>query len=282
MTHRAFSSVLTLAMVGLALPLLACGASKDKLKKSEARASGLQKELDSTRTTLHKRKESLDVCRDDLKKAEARARAALRRADQSERNLRAVKKDFAKKMKASEKEVEALAKARIQVEERERLLKDLAGKLRPLINKHQIALRIVHGRMVIKMRSRVLFTSGSAKLLGYGKRTLARIAKVLKTVKGSHFQVAGHTDNVAIKKGDFKDNWELSTARALTVVKYLQGKGVDGAALSAAGFAEYQPVARNRTAWGRQVNRRIEITLLPQITRKLLAPPTKHRRRRKR
>lgn len=282
MKNCSLSTTFALALGAMALWLPACGVSKDKFQAEQARAKALQSKMKASQVSLRKMRETQDICRDDLKKAETRARAALKRADRADRNLRTVKRDFAKRIKASEKEVEALAKARIQVEERTRLLKDLAGKLRPLINKHQIALRIVHGRMVIKMRSRVLFTSGSAKLLGYGKRTLARIAKVLKTVKGSHFQVAGHTDNVAIKKGRFKDNWELSSARALTVVKFLQEKGVDGAALSAAGFGEYQPVARNRTSWGRQVNRRIEITLLPKITRKLITPPAKHRRHRRR
>jgi chemotaxis protein MotB len=87
---------------------------------------------------------------------------------------------------------------------------------------------------------------------------------VLKQIANRDFQVAGHTDNIPVR-GRFPSNWELSTARAVTVSRFLQGQGVDPAHLSAAGYAEFQPAADNGTPEGRQQNRRIEIVLMPSL-----------------
>lgn len=262
------------ATLALALTT-ACGISKDKHAAVTKEASALKEKLAKTEVKAKKAEEQIRVLEGDVKKAGERARSAEERATKEKEAQEALKKDFGARLKASEKEVEALAKARLEAEEQAKLLTTITGKLDPLIKKRQISLTLVHGRMVIKLRSRVLFASNSAKLLPYGQRALSQVAKVLKEVTGSHFQVAGHTDNVAIHKGDFKDNWELSTARALTVLKFLQGEGLPGEQLSAAGFSEFQPVARNKTGWGRQMNRRIEITLLPQVTREILEGPPK-------
>ncbi|PIQ87934.1 MAG: hypothetical protein COV73_01520 [Candidatus Omnitrophica bacterium CG11_big_fil_rev_8_21_14_0_20_43_6] len=78
----------------------------------------------------------------------------------------------------------------------------------------------------------------------------------------------GHTDNVPISKSGWKSNWELSTARALSVLHYLAGEqGVSPERLSAIGYGEYRPLASNETADGRKQNRRVEIVILPNITK---------------
>jgi chemotaxis protein MotB len=84
-------------------------------------------------------------------------------------------------------------------------------------------------------------------------------------VGNRHFQVAGHTDNEKISKSFFASNWELSTARAIQVVEVLVTDGVKPTLLSAAGYGEYDPIAPNTTPAGRSRNRRIEITLQPNI-----------------
>ena len=269
-------------LVLVAFTAAGCGVDKKKHAAKVKEAKEANAKLGEAQKTLKKREQAIALAQADLKKAHDRAHGAQKVADDAKQSMETLKKDFAKKMKASEKEVEALAKARLEAEKASKLLKNLTGKLEPLIKKKQIAIRIVHGRMVIKLRSKVLFISGSAKLLKYGQRTLKRIAKHLKEIEGSHFQVAGHTDNVKITKGDYKDNWELSTARALTVVKFLEEQGVEGNKLSAAGFSQFQPVATNKRVWGRRMNRRIEITLLPHVTRQLLKGPPKRSKRRRR
>jgi chemotaxis protein MotB len=101
-----------------------------------------------------------------------------------------------------------------------------------------------------------------------GTKALAEVAGTLRTVGAKRFQVAGHTDTQPIttdKKKEFPTNWELSTARAIAVVKLLTAQGVDPATLSAAGYGPYDPVASNATPDGMAKNRRIEITLVPNV-----------------
>lgn len=254
---------------------VACGVPKDKHEALKKEASEAQAKLTKAESEGKKQADKLRALEREAAGIKALSQAAEARAQAAQEATEALKKDFGARLKASEQEVEALAKTRLEAEEQTKLLKQLTGELDPLIKKRQISLTLVHGRMVIKLRSRVLFASNSARLLPDGKRALARLAAVLKGIKGSHFQVAGHTDDVRIAKGDYKDNWELSAARSLTVVQFLQGEGVPPDLLSAAGFAEFQPVARNKTPWGRQMNRRIEITLLPHVTREILEGPPK-------
>ena len=88
------------------------------------------------------------------------------------------------------------------------------------------------------------------------------------------FQVAGHTDNVPINNERFRSNWDLSTARAVEVIRFFIAQGVPAAALSGAGFGEYNPVASNDDENGRRRNRRIEIVLQPQIDELVSIPNT--------
>lgn len=258
------------ALLSGALPLallLSCGVPKDKHEAATKEAADLKKKLDRSKEQVK-----------GLEKAVISAQKRTAEVDEKVKDAQAAQeaqtKAVAAQLKASEQEVAALTKARQDAEEQGKLLQLITGKLDTLVKERHVSLGLVHGRMVIKLRSQVLFASGSAALLPAGEKALTQVAKVLADVKGSHFQVAGHTDNVAIKKGDFADNWELSTARALTVLKFLKEQGVAGESLSAAGFSEFQPVARNKTKWGRQMNRRIEITLLPRLPREVLDGPS--------
>jgi chemotaxis protein MotB len=119
------------------------------------------------------------------------------------------------------------------------------------------------------MVDKILFPSGSADVSKGGKQVLDKVIAILKDIKDKRIQVEGHTDNVRIVsaiKTKYPTNWELSTARATQVVRYLQeAGGIDPKQLSAIGYAEYQPVALNDTDEGKAKNRRIEIVLLPLL-----------------
>ena len=94
---------------------------------------------------------------------------------------------------------------------------------------------------------------------------LDKVADVLNTtVADLNVGIEGHTDNRPIKRSGWKSNWELSTARALSVLHYLSGKSVAESRLAAIGYGEYKPVASNDTKEGRQKNRRVEIVILPK------------------
>ena len=106
-----------------------------------------------------------------------------------------------------------------------------------------------------------------------GSRRSGRWPASFRTIGDRKFQVAGDTDNVPIHNERFASNWELSTARAVEVVRFLIAQGVRPELLSAAGYGEFDPVAPNEDAGGRAKNRRIEITLQPNIDELVYVPP---------
>ncbi len=117
------------------------------------------------------------------------------------------------------------------------------------------------GLVIRVLTDDLLFTSGSAALESQGQPLLSEIAQLLNIDHVHPIAVEGNTDNVPITGGAFPSNWELSTARASTVVRFLIGKGVDSQRLSAVGYAEQRPIASNATAAGRALNRRVAIVL---------------------
>jgi len=112
----------------------------------------------------------------------------------------------------------------------------------------------------------VLFSSGKAKLSDNGEKALTEVLNILVEFKDRRFLIAGHTDNQGIRGGRFDNNWELSTARALSVLEYMSKAGFDSKNLGAAGYGEWDPVAPNDTPENRQLNRRIEIILVPDLS----------------
>lgn len=138
----------------------------------------------------------------------------------------------------------------------------LATSLQGQIASGQVEISELRGKMTVKLRDKVLFSSGSASLNKEGKAALDAVADAFKDLKGKNVVVAGYTDDVPVgSKSGFGDNWALSTARAVNVVRYLQTKGVPPAMLGAAGFSEYRPLAPNDSSANRSQNRRIEIAL---------------------
>ncbi len=171
-----------------------------------------------------------------------------------------------KRLKRTRQELEMLRKKQAQAETRLNKLRALLAKFAALIKSGKIKVAIRDGRMVVVLESAVLFRSGRARLRRAGKKAIKDITQVLKSVGDRKFQVAGHTDNTPIGRGGrYKTNWELSTARAVAVVKLMIKLGMSGKQLSAAGYAQYSPVAPNDTKENRALNRRIEIVLQPKL-----------------
>ncbi|MFK7866815.1 MAG: peptidoglycan -binding protein [Alphaproteobacteria bacterium] len=137
------------------------------------------------------------------------------------------------------------------------------GKLREILGTRQ-DIQIVGDRFVFQ--SEVLFDQGSAALGVAGQLQLARLSNTLKEIIPNIpedlnwvLQVEGHTDRIPISTAQFRSNWELSTARALSVVRFLISQGIAASNLSAAGFGEFQPLVNEDTAEALQQNRRIEL-----------------------
>jgi chemotaxis protein MotB len=170
-------------------------------------------------------------------------------------------------------EQERLAKEE-EIKRLTRTQEDLSKSLQDEISKGNITIQQVRDRLTINMVDRVLFDSGQAQVKPAGVKVLKQVSDVLRTVTDKQIRIEGHTDNVPISsklQDRFKTNWELSTARATTVVRYLIDQGsVDRQYLSAVGYADTHPLASNDSEEGRSSNRRIEIVLYPKDLKQIV------------
>lgn len=171
--------------------------------------------------------------------------------------------------KGRRNDVEKITKLKSELSEMERAKAELEDRLKKEIADNQAKLEMTERGLVITFLSEVLFDSGKAKLREDAKGKIDKVASVLKTtVSDLNVGIEGHTDNVPIKHSGWKSNWELSTARATSVLHYLIDQDqIEPQRLSATGFGEYHPVASNLTKEGRQKNRRVEIVILPKTTK---------------
>jgi chemotaxis protein MotB len=168
-------------------------------------------------------------------------------------------------LNATRAELEDLRKQRAEAEKRLQGFKDLTSKFQKMIASGTVQVKFRNGVMLVALPSEVLFPSASADLSDPGKMAVMEVGVILKNLPERQFMIVGHTDSLPIKSAVYKDNWELSTARALTVTKFLVSAGLDAKRLVAAGHGEHDPVASNKGKDGRDKNRRIEIILLPNI-----------------
>jgi chemotaxis protein MotB len=232
--------------------IAACGVPEQKYKAAVADHEKAMKEGADQRRRA-------DLCEQKLAAESKRAADLSELLSTLDKTAAADAERKAQLAKQLEEERAAFAKRSAEYE-------SLAASLDKQIKAGQIQLSELQGKLTVRMAEKVLFPSGSATVSTAGKQTLDTIADALKDVKGRIIRVEGHTDNVPIKTAKFPSNWELSSARAIAVVRILQADGVNPDLLGAAGYAEYQPLAPNDTAEGRAQNRRIEISLAAQQT----------------
>jgi chemotaxis protein MotB len=141
----------------------------------------------------------------------------------------------------------------------------LVRSLTEEVKKGELQVRQYKDMLTVDVAEQLFFDSGRANLKDTGKAVLKKVGEALKGYEDKVIRIVGHTDNVPISKSAqkvFPSNWELSVARATTVVRYLQEVGIPPERMIASGRAEYQPIAENDTPDGRKKNRRIEITLV--------------------
>ena len=167
-------------------------------------------------------------------------------------------------------DVEKIAKLQGEVDELEKAKQELEDRLRREIADKQVKVERSDRGLVITFVAEVLFDSGKAHLRKEAFETLDKVGTIINTtVKDLSIGVEGHTDNIPIKYSGWKSNWELSSGRALGVLHYLvDNLDVNPIRLSATGYGEYHPIASNDTKEGRQTNRRVEIVILPDVTKK--------------
>jgi chemotaxis protein MotB len=218
-------------------------------------------------------------CTGDAQRLEAEIAAArVREAD-----LTAKLRDAGVDLETHRTEVTRLSTT---LEERERALAEYRSRAQKLeqikarfdvlrrkleeLTRFGLVVSIRHNKMVISLPGDVLFDSGKDTLRKEGEEILRRVAAVIhadRSLAERDYQVAGHTDDLPLKGGKFRDNWGLSLMRSRSVLTFLIGK--DGSLprrhWSAAGFAETDPVAANASKEGKQKNRRCELTVMPDV-----------------
>jgi len=154
----------------------------------------------------------------------------------------------------------------------------LVRNLTEEVKKGELQVRQYKDMLTVDVAEQLFFDSGRANLKDTGKAVLKKVGEALKGYDDKVIRIVGHTDNVPITKSlqkVFPSNWELSVARATTVVRYLQEVGIPPERMVASGRAEYQPIAENDSAEGRKKNRRIEITLIDRNLEQEAAPGRK-------
>jgi chemotaxis protein MotB len=211
------------------------------LQSSRSALEQQVRNLESQRASLESQRVSLEKQRDSLAKEKDTLTQQVAALEQQRAQL-----------KASEKQVEARYDT-------------LLANLNEEVKKGQLQVRQLKGMLTVDVAEQLFFDSGRATLKETGKQLLQKVAESLKGYEDKAIRIVGHTDNVPITKGlqkVYPSNWELSVARATTVVRFLQDAGIAPERLLATGRAEYAPVAPNDSAEGRQKNRRIEITLI--------------------
>jgi chemotaxis protein MotB len=249
----------------------AIGTLKHDLSDAESQRQVCDQKLSDLSTSDH----NLQAQLDEATAINAKLSAELQRLGKNVNQMLQEKGTLAKALDDAKTRLEELRKAQAAAEARALLFQQFVQKFKNMVDAGQLKIATRNGRLVLQLSNDVLFDSGQVAVKPAGKDALQQVATVFKTLTGRTFQVAGDTDDVPIKTLRFPSNWELSTARAVEVVRFLIAQGVDPHALSAAGYGEFDPVASNEMADGRAKNRRIEITLQPNLDELVAAPVVK-------
>jgi chemotaxis protein MotB len=216
----------------------------------QEKSADLERELTTTRAELEAKKNKIGILENTIDEIQARAS-----------NLSEAKaKVEAEKMKLlAEKRRQAAALRRKEEE-----FRDLRESLQKEIQDKEITITELKGQLTVNLMDKILFGSGKAVIKREGKRVLDKIAGTfLNRYPDREIRVEGHTDNVPFR-GSVLNNWDLSTSRAISAVRYLQEHAsVDPTRLVAVGYAYHRPIDTNNTPDGRARNRRIEIIVMP-------------------
>ncbi len=253
--RRALPYVLLLSVLG------GCGIPKDQWEAKLHENAQLQdkvNDLEQQKAKLQKDIEDLTKQRDDLQRAIETMKGSMSKSDRE-------RVELLEKLAKMNKTLEDMQRAQEAAEKRAKAFRDLVAKFKAMVDAGKLQVEVRNGLMIVKLPDNILFDPGKTDLKKEGQEAIAQVTSILNGIEGRKFQVAGHTDNKPIRAGKFRDNWELSTQRALVVTDLMIKSGMDPKRLSAAGYADVLPVASNDTDDGRKQNRRIEIVLVPNL-----------------
>ena len=230
---------------------------KEQIRKRADELSRQIEELTAAKEAASQTQQKLNIQAEEINALKKEREELLSKAEYLNREVKRLKIKAGELSAEKEKELAGVKSAY------ENLMKEMKEE----IDKGEIKITQAIDRLSVNMVEKILFDSGKAEIKPEGLKILGRVGNILKGITDKQIKIEGHTDNVKIGqriKEKYPTNWELSTARATNVVRYLQDKvGIDPKLLSAAGYSEYKPIAANDTTEGRAQNRRMEIVLLP-------------------
>jgi chemotaxis protein MotB len=232
------------------------------------RAKKLEEELGRVRDQLAQAEQGLGEQQADNKRLRSKNQSYEQRVEEllgEITQLNTQIDDLATKHGMTAKELAELRSEKAKRERELRVYRDLFAQLEQMVAAGTIEVVFRKGRMTVKLSNAILFDSGKSKLRSEGTAAVAQIVPALMTVGEREFLVAGHTDDIPIKTARYKSNWELSTARAVSMVDAMIEAGYPPQRIGAAGFGEFDPTGPNDSEKGREQNRRIEIILMPNL-----------------
>lgn len=242
-------------------------ATKEKenagLKNNVSELTGKNKELTEMYNSLTNSNTDLQAKYENL------IDQNLSQTDQYNRTLIAKSEELNTKEKLLSEREKALAEMQLIIARQDSITKRLNGILRNALlgfNSDELSVEIKNGKVYVSMSDNLLFKSGSSAVEAKGKEALKLLGEVLDKNTDIDILVEGHTDNVPIKTSVYKDNWDLSVARATSIVRILSvDYKIAPTRMTASGKGEYFPKSDNETTEGRARNRRTEIILSPKL-----------------
>jgi chemotaxis protein MotB len=236
--------------------------------RSQAQAAGETEAAAVTKLT--DKEKALGTCETSLKDKTTEATSCQRERDELDK----ASKTLTDQLKTNKEQITELAKVLEQNKTQLDAAKQFKQNFAKMLDSGAIDVTTRHGNIVLSLPAQVLFPSGVAELSDDGKIKVHEIGFTLKDKgpkddKGNYtarYLVVGHSDNQPLKNSVYKDNWELSTARALTVTRELVAAGMKPKNLLPSGAGDHDPIAGNANVKDMSRNRRIEIVLLPAIT----------------
>jgi chemotaxis protein MotB len=240
-------------------------AALAELEKTKQELQNTQKQLDAERDELNKKQKELE---DKLTVAMDQNNQLVTKVSSMGQNVEQLlgeKDKIAEERETMKKEIEELRRMRAAAEARNQEFRKVVEKLAKMIDAGSVEVKVRNGNMLVAMSSDVLFPPGGTKLKAEAVEAIKQLAGTIATLKGRRFQVVGHSDATPINTARFPSNWELSTQRAIEVVKVMIEAGVPPEMLAASGSAEFDPLVTNDSPENKEMNRRIEVVFVPKI-----------------
>ena len=243
------------------------------------RTSELEGVLEATEKDLEATKSDLDQARVQAENLTKDLNAANKKYDDLRKSSGAQVAGLSSDLAEKQAELDAKEELLKNREERLKMLEEIIRKQDELMtalsdrvknalmgfDADELSVEMRDGKVYVSMSDKLLFKSASATVEPKGVEALEKIAEVMKKNTDINMAIEGHTDSLAINTARFKDNWDLSVARSVSVVRLLTKNGLDPQRVTAAGKGEFTPIGDNKTKEGRAKNRRTEIVLTPKL-----------------